>query len=129
VRLAICPQGIDVLKEELAYLTLALLAIGCSFTPLLAQTATLVYNIHVDVICLACPLYSLKVTLNDGAGRVIVERDLPTVYEITLTYTTTTPVNSLTVYAFGVASFGLVSGSSIVTVGYGGDYWTSVRLR
>ena len=117
------------MKEKLAYLTLALLVLGLSFTPLLAQTTTLVYNIHVDIICLACPLYSLKVTLNDETGRVIVERDIPDVYEITLTYTTTTPVNSLTVYAFGVASFGLVSGSAIVTVGNGGDYWTAVRLR
>ncbi|HXY83246.1 MAG TPA: hypothetical protein VEH56_05950 [Candidatus Saccharimonadales bacterium] len=54
---------------------------------------------------------------------------MPAIYEITLTYTTTTPVNSLTVYAFGVASFGSVSGSAIVTVGYGGDYWAAVRLR
>jgi len=117
------------LKEYIAYLTLALLIIGSSFTPLLAQTSTLIYNIHVDVICLACPLYNLRVTLNDSTGRVVAQSLMPAIYEITLTYTTTTPVNSLTVYAFGVASFGSVSGSAIVTVGYGGDYWAAVRLR
>ena len=129
MRLAISGQGIDVLKEKLAYLALAFLVIASSFTPLLAQGTVVAYNIHVDVICLACPLYNLRVTLNDEVGRVVAEEQIPAVYEITLTYATTTPVNSLTIYAFGTASFGLVSGSTIVTVGYGGDYWTAVRLR
>jgi hypothetical protein len=119
---------IDVLRKELAYLALVVLAIGSSFTPLMAGT-TVVYNIHVDIICLACPLSNLRVRLSDEAGRVVAERTIPDVFEITLSYTTTTPVNSLTVYATGLASFGAVSGSSIVTVGYGGDYWTAVQLR
>ena len=130
MRLAISGQGIDVLKEKLAYLALAFLVIASSFTPLLAQgTTVLVYNIHVDIICLACPLYNLRVTLNDEVGRVVAQEQIPAVYEITLTYATTAPVNSLTIYAFGTASFGLVSGSTIIAVGHGGDYWTAVRLR
>jgi len=126
---AICGRGTVVLKKKLAYLALTFLVIASSFAPLLAQRTPLVYNIHVDIICLACPLYNLRVTLNDEAGRVVAEQQIPSVYEITLTYTTTAPVNSLTIFAFGTASFGLVSGSTIVTVGYGGDYWTAVRLR
>ena len=121
------------MKEKPVFLALAVLFIASSFTPLLAQGTIVVYNIHVNITCLSCPLSNLRVTLNDETGRVVAERKIPDVFEITLTYTTTTPVNSLTVYAFGMASFGsyssrLVSGSSIVTVGYGGDYWTTVRM-
>ena len=134
MRLTIRGRGLDVLRGKLAYLALAVLVIGTSFTPLLAQETPVVYTIHVNIICLACPLTNVQVTLNDETGRVVAERIIPTPFEITLTYSTTIPVNSLTVYASGLASFGsysarLVSGSSIVTVGYGGDYWTAVLLR
>lgn len=122
------------MREKLAYLALAIIVIGSSFTPLLAQEAPYVYNIHVDIICLACPLTNVRVTLNDETGRVVAERTIPTPFEINLSYTTTTPVNSLTIYAVGLTTFGsysarLVSGSSVVAVGYGGDYWAAVQLR
>ena len=121
------------MKEKVAYLAVALLAISSCFTPLMAQQDTVIYNIHIDIICLACPLSNIQVTLNDSSGRVVAERTIPDIFEITLTYTTTIPVSLLTVHASGVASIGsyssrLVSGSSVVPVGYGGDYWTAVQL-
>jgi len=126
-------KGNDVLREKLAYLALAILVICSSFTPLLAQETPFVYNIHIDIICLACPLTNVRVTMSDETGKVVAERVIPVPFEITLTYTTTTSVNSLTIYAVGLTTFGsysarLVSGSSIVAVGYGGDYWAAVQL-
>jgi hypothetical protein len=120
------------LKEKLALLALFALIIGSSITPLMAQ-GTLVYNIHINFFYPSCSLSNLRVTLTDQTGRVIAATTAPDVFEITLTYTTTIPTNSLTAIAFGQASFGtyssrFVSGSSRVAVGYGGDYWTTIRM-
>jgi hypothetical protein len=120
------------LKEKLSLLALVTLIIGSSLTPLMAQ-GTIVYNIHVNFFYPSCSLSNLHVTLTDQTGRVVAAATVPTMFEITLTYTATSPSSSLTAMAFGQASFGsystwFVSGSSRVTVGYGGDYWTTIKM-
>lgn len=120
------------MKEKLAILAFVALIIGSSITPLMAQ-GNLVYNIHINFLYPSCSLSNLHITLTDQTGRMVAATTAPDVFEITLTYATTTSTNSLTAIAFGQASFGsysswFVSGSSKVTVGNGGDYWTTIKM-
>jgi hypothetical protein len=122
------------LKEKFVLLALAMLIIGSSITPLMAQAAPMAYNVHVDFFSPSCSLSNLQVTLNDQTGRVVASTVIPDAYEVTLTYRTGTPTNSLTATAFGQASVGSyktwsVSGSSTIAVGTGGDYWITIQLR
>ena len=124
----------SVLRGKLLLIVLATLIIGSSITPSFAQQSTVTYNVHVNFFYASCSLSDLRVTLNDQTGRVVAATEIPDAYEVTLTYTTTTPTNFLTVHAFAQATIGsyysvAVSGSRTITVGNGGDYWTLVQLQ
>lgn len=121
------------MKERLVLLVLSALIIGSCITPLMAQGAPMAYNVHVDFFYPSCSLSNLRVMLNDQTGRVVASTVIPDVFEVTLTYRTPTPANSLTATAFGQASIGSyktwsVSGSSTISVGSGGDYWITIKM-
>jgi hypothetical protein len=123
-----------VLRGKFLLIVLATLIVGSSITPIIAQQTTVTYSVHVDFLYASCSLSSLRITLNDQTGRVVATSQIPDAFEVTLTYSTATPTNSLTVSAFAQATIGsfysgAVSGSRTITVGRGGDYWILVQLR
>jgi len=114
-------------------LSLATIIVGSCITPLMAQQAPLAYNVHIDFYYSSCSISNLRVTLNDQSGRMVASTVIPTVFEVTLTYRTVALTNSLTATASGQANIGSykswsVSGSSTIAVGYGGDYWVTIRM-
>jgi len=123
---------VGVLKRNFLLLLLAILIIGSSITPSMAQSAV-TYNIHVDFFYASCSLSNVLITLHDQTGRVVAETQIPDAYEVTLTYTAA-PTSSLTVTVFAQATIGSyyagsVSGTRTIAVGNGGDYWALVQLR
>lgn len=124
----------DVLKRKLLLLVLAVVIIGSSITPSIAQESAVTYNVHVDFFYAYCSLSNVLITLHDQTGRVVAETQIPDAFEVTLTYTTATPTSSLTVIVLAQASIGSyytdsLSGSRTIAVGNGGDYWTTVQLH
>lgn len=122
------------LKRNLLLLALATIIIGSLITPSIAQEHTVTYNVHVDFFYPYCSLSNLLITLGDQTGRVVAVRQIPDAFEVTLTYSATTPTSSLTVTVLAQANIGSyyagsVTGSRTIVVGNGGDYWTVVHLR
>ena len=121
------------MRETLIILSLAIVIIGSSITPSIAQKSPLVYNVHINFYYASCSLSNLQVMLNDQTGRMVASTIIPTAFVVTLTYVAISPTSSLTATALGLASIASyrswpVSGSSTIPVGAGGDYWVTIRM-
>jgi hypothetical protein len=116
-------------------LTLLFPILICLLLPsTLAQNVETTYTVHVDFYAFSCSLDIKQVSLYDQSGRLLAVGSSPYGGEIAITFTTpSTTVLSVTASAFGLATLGsyyswAVSGTRMISLGSGGDYWITVRM-
>jgi hypothetical protein len=106
--------------------------IGFSIAPVIGQSSSL-YTVHVDFVSYSCSLAEVRVSLYDQSGHFVAAASSPLGTEVAVSFRPSSPPNSLTARADGVASYGSyyswgVSGVGKVDVGSGGDYWILIRM-
>lgn len=122
------------MKERSIAFMLSTLVLLSSFAPVMAQVFILGYTIHVDFYSYSCSLDTVQVSLFDQTGQLVGEASSPYGSEVAISFRTSTPTYSLTAIAFGHASTGSyysrpVSGSRMISVATGGDYWILVLMH
>lgn len=126
-------RKIGVMKEGLITLVLWALLVVLCVAPVMAQGATGAYTIHIDFYSYSCSLDTVQVSLYDQTGHFVGAASSPYGGEVAISFRTSTPTFSLTAKASGRASIWsytrLVTGSSMINLGSGGDYWISVRMQ
>ncbi len=122
------------MKERQIVLVLSTLVVLAPLAPVMAQVFNLGYTIHVDFYSYSCSLDTVQVSIFDQAGHLVGEASSPYGSEVAISFRTSAPTYSLTAIAFGRASTGSyfsrpVSGSRMISVATGGDYWILVLMH
>ena len=126
--------AVRVMKERLITLALSTLIIWPCITPVMAQGITVGYTVYIGFFSYSCGLDSVQVSLYDQTGSLVGVASSPYGGEVAISFRMSTPIYSLTARAFGHATLGsyyswFVSGSRMIEVGTGGNYWISVAMR
>lgn len=122
------------MKKKLVMVVLSTLLMLSCVAPVMSQGSTAVYTIHINFFSYSCGLDDVQVSLYDQTGRPIGTTTSPDGGEVVISFRTSMAINSLTARAVGHATLGsyyswFVSGSRMLTVETGGDYWISVAMR
>lgn len=127
-------EEIGAVRKRLIAFVLSTLIIGTFVAPVMAQGFTVGYTIHINFYSYSCSLDSVQVSLYDQTGRLVGAGSSPNGGEVAVSFRTSTPIYSLNARAVGHASLGsyyswFVSGSRMINVETGGDYWISVGMH
>lgn len=122
------------IKGPLMVLALWPLLIFSGLVPVMAQSAPARYTVYVSFYAYSCSLDNVRVSLYDQSGRLLGSVLSPYGGEVAISFVTLTPAYSLTAMAVGHASLGSyyaweVSGSRMLALGFGGDYWISIGMH